>query len=471
MKRFLLTTLLVAGLVVPHLSHAAIDQKCWVRADCEARRKTLADDTMTDAEIKDGFIQDNQTEKACGGLKWGKNDVGFCLPAGQAQTKISFGGETKFENIGTFIKSMYKYTIWVASILAAAMLIVAGFQWAASGGGSDAINSAKNKIAGAISGLILLALSYVILNTVNPYLVNFRLPQIWLVNDQGFANYCSILDENDGVKEVGTSEEKISEAVKTEIFKAGVFPTKPKEAVCGKQYVFSSGGGQSCKGSFCNNGNVCLLGLNDKAESCWEGQIGGIISNSAIGDTAVNNADSWTADVLAGLVMSFWEFPWVPDTGLDSVRILRVCQDGTMDDVEETSRLSSNATTAKQLYTISVTEEALNAGIAECGGNFKGFALRLDFNNPNDPVEDEAHVIGRSASGNAIDLGDMGTFRHLGHYDYSLPVPINKVASPEFYMTKEQILKGGIVLNIDAGTICTVYDGEKKRKKCYDKWK
>lgn len=469
MKRFLLTTALVAGLVFPLLTNAQIDQKCWVKQDCITQRKVLAGDTLTEKDLNGGFIQDSQTEKACGGLKWEKNDVGFCLPAGQTETKISFGGETKFSDIGVFIKSMYRYIIFVAGILAAAMLVVAGFQWVASGGNSDAISSAKNRIAGALSGLVLLLVSYVVLNTVNPYLVNFRLPQIWLINNQGMAEYCSALKESDKVEYIGNSTDKISQETKTAKFKEGSFSVNPVDAECGKQYVFRSGGGQSCRGTACQTGNVCLRKLESTEESCFQGNIGGRITNSALVDSAINNANSWVADLLADGVSNFWEFPWVPDTGvLDNIRVLYVCQDGVLDDVDSSYNLESSLKTASQIYTISVSESDLNEGMNSCSehGGFKGFALRIDLNNPNDVVEDEAHVVGRTTSGSAIDLGDMGKFSALGHYNYSIPVPINKAASPESYMTKEQILRG-LTLNIDTARFCPIWEDQKDRVKCY----
>lgn len=469
MKRFLLATLFVAGLAIPSLTHAQLDQKCWVKDDCIRQRKVITNNTLNDQEATQGFVQSSETETACGGTKWGNKDVGFCLPAGQADTKISFGGQNRFENIGTFIQSMYQYVILIAGILATAMLVVAGFQWAASGGNSDAISSAKNRIAGAISGLIILALSYIILNTVNPYLVNFRLPKIWLINGQGLAEYCSALSESDKIEYVGSGAEKIPESVRVAKFKDGQFSLNPAQAECGKQYIFSSGGGQICRGTACQPGNVCLRGLESTDEGCFVGNIGGTISNSSLADSVINNADSWIADLIADGVTDFWEFPWVPDAGiLDNIRLLYVCQNGTVHDVDSSYTLQSSIKTAKQIYTLSVSESNLANATNNCGenGGFKGFALRVDFNNPNDVVEDEAHVIGRTPSGGAIDLGDMGTFKHFGHYDYDIPTPINKATSPESYMTKEQIM-AGVNLNIDSARICPIFDDQKDRVKCY----
>ena len=254
MKRFLFALMLTLGLLLPAVSQAQLDQKCWLEQECYERRREISNNSLTETQIKKGgFVVDNITREACGGDTVGDNKVGFCLPAGQAETKISFGGETKFENIGTFIKSMYRYTIWVAGILAVAMVIVAGFQWAASGGNSESITSAKKRISGAMAGLILLLLSYTILSTINPYLVNFRLPQVWLINTQGLIpNFCSELDASFAEKklrDVGEAGEKIPAADPS----GNVFTKTQAEAECGRQYMVEKGGSQVCWGGNCEN--------------------------------------------------------------------------------------------------------------------------------------------------------------------------------------------------------------------------
>lgn len=256
MKRFLLAGLIISSVLFPALSQAQVDQKCWIEKECHDQRRSLSAGTLNEAEVKNGFVIDETTRKACGGDTVGKDRIGFCLPAGQAETKISFGGETRFENIGVFIKSMYRYTIWVAGILATAMIIVAGFQWAASGGNSDAISSAKKRIAGATAGLIILLLSYTVLNTINPYLVNFRLPQIWLINSQGLVpNYCGELTE-------AFADRKLQDAGKAGEKSAANpnngFTVNQSEAVCGRQYIVQGGGAQMCWGSVCSKpGEIC----------------------------------------------------------------------------------------------------------------------------------------------------------------------------------------------------------------------
>lgn len=76
--------------------------------------------------------------------------------------------------LGEYISSVYQYAIVVIGILAVIMIIIAGFQWVMSAGNSDGIASAKNRITGAVIGLIIALGSYTLLFTINPELVQFR---------------------------------------------------------------------------------------------------------------------------------------------------------------------------------------------------------------------------------------------------------------------------------------------------------
>src|SRR3989344_2173828 len=170
------------------IANAAIDNTsklpefnpfCWHRSDCYKIRETFLSGSPSNAELEQGFITDASVAPCVGGT--GDNQWGRCLPAGQTKTEISFGGQDKFSNIGEFILLMYKYLLTIASIVAVVVVIIAGAQWITSGGNSEAIGSAKKRIAGAFIGLFIAYMSYFVLNTINPALVNLRLPQVWLI--------------------------------------------------------------------------------------------------------------------------------------------------------------------------------------------------------------------------------------------------------------------------------------------------
>lgn len=157
---------------------AELNIYCWHRIDCHNFRKQFLTDNPSDAELEKGFVSDISTAPCNTGT--GDEQWGRCLPGGVTKTEISFGGQDRFSNIGEFIILMYKYLLTVASIVAVVMIIIAGMQWVTSGGNSEAISSAKKRISGAIIGLFIAYMSYFILNTINPAMVNLRLPQVWL---------------------------------------------------------------------------------------------------------------------------------------------------------------------------------------------------------------------------------------------------------------------------------------------------
>lgn len=111
-----------------------------------------------------------------------KNPIVF-----QAQTTIP-GVFTKGEKIpikkqdtsfiADMIKNFYSYGIGIAGILAAIMLMAGGLVWLTSAGSSDKISQAKNLMSGSIVGLALLFSSWIMLRTINPALVDFRITSI-----------------------------------------------------------------------------------------------------------------------------------------------------------------------------------------------------------------------------------------------------------------------------------------------------
>ena len=76
--------------------------------------------------------------------------------------------------LGEYLAGLYRYAVGVAGTVAVIMIVVAGFQWATSGGSPDVIGSAKDRITNAITGLLLILCSYALLYAINPELVRFR---------------------------------------------------------------------------------------------------------------------------------------------------------------------------------------------------------------------------------------------------------------------------------------------------------
>lgn len=76
--------------------------------------------------------------------------------------------------LADYFSMVYKYLIGIAGILAGIMIAIAGFQWLLAAGDAGKIKHAKERISGALIGLVLALGSYTILFLVNPDLVTFK---------------------------------------------------------------------------------------------------------------------------------------------------------------------------------------------------------------------------------------------------------------------------------------------------------
>lgn len=239
----------------------ALNPLCWKQADCfdvraqiqyHSNYKDL--DAISKKQVENSWVTG---EEPCKPEGWGK-----CLPSGVVTTEISFGGQNKFLHLGAFVQSMYKYAIGIAAILATVMIIVAGFQYVASGGNAEMITSAKKRIGGALIGLLLAYLSYAILNTLNPALTNLRLPQIWMLRGLHIVpQFCSGAPKGTLFAKAMGTEDQISAPQTPPDFGDNLSFADPKKVAefhCGKRFYMKDGGPNACFGDYCPSGNVCV---------------------------------------------------------------------------------------------------------------------------------------------------------------------------------------------------------------------
>ena len=83
--------------------------------------------------------------------------------------------------IAEYIAGVYRYAVYVASLLAAVMMMIGGIQWLTAGGNASSIGAAKTRIINALVGLILVLGSYIVLNAINPALVSMRALRVTVV--------------------------------------------------------------------------------------------------------------------------------------------------------------------------------------------------------------------------------------------------------------------------------------------------
>ncbi|PIT89176.1 MAG: hypothetical protein COU27_01595 [Candidatus Levybacteria bacterium CG10_big_fil_rev_8_21_14_0_10_36_7] len=86
-------------------------------------------------------------------------------------------------SVGTIVSFLVSFIV-VVGILAALLYIVLGaFQWITSGGDKTKVESARNHIIAAVIGLVIIALSFVIINIITSVLgigsiTNLTLPTL-----------------------------------------------------------------------------------------------------------------------------------------------------------------------------------------------------------------------------------------------------------------------------------------------------
>ena len=79
---------------------------------------------------------------------------------------------------GAFVKNFYQYALFISGILAFGAIVYGGIRYAMARGNPSGETEAKAWIWSALLGLLLLAGAYLILYTVNPNLVNLKLPTL-----------------------------------------------------------------------------------------------------------------------------------------------------------------------------------------------------------------------------------------------------------------------------------------------------
>lgn len=127
-----------------------------------------------------------------------------CIPTSSSENKedkfyfqVPFPGSEEIENASADVRMLeylvliFRLGVWFAVFLAIFMIMVAGFLYLTAGGSSERVGRAKEYIGGALSGLVIALFSFVILQTINPRLVELSFPEIPVPDlSSGTGNTC-----------------------------------------------------------------------------------------------------------------------------------------------------------------------------------------------------------------------------------------------------------------------------------------
>lgn len=334
---------------------------CWHEEECKEMRRNFIGVGASDADLKAGWIKNISP---CVGEEWGR-----CLPAGATKTSIAFGGKDKFTDIGDYIVTIYNYALRIASILAVVMIIIAGVQYVTSGGNSEMISSAKKRITGSLIGLFIAYMSFFILNSINPALVNLRLPQVWMVKPMALmTEFCSAAPAKKVFALASEKGQKIASDATTKAEFGWTREANPAEFKCGRNFFMQDGGQTTCKGDVCESGKICVDYESQNPDdpfACVDGMLAGKIGGNAGG--------------MSGVVVD------------NNVQLIAVCDNGDIQLVDEID-VNSAVTKNKEAYQ---SYRFANESVVDiCGADHKlmGFYLGVE-------VNDEAGVLGAYMEG------------------------------------------------------------------------
>jgi hypothetical protein len=80
--------------------------------------------------------------------------------------------------LNELIFTLYNFIVWISGLATFAMFVWGGFDWLTSSGDSGKVTKAKEKLNSALTGLLLVLASYLILRTINPDLTTLINPSI-----------------------------------------------------------------------------------------------------------------------------------------------------------------------------------------------------------------------------------------------------------------------------------------------------
>ncbi len=126
----------------------------------------------------------------------------FAADALKFSPRISIPGSGRFSEgsnvevsdslIGDYISAFFNFAVPGTAILAVIMMMYGGIMWLTSGGSMERIGKAKEYITGAISGMVLLLASFIILNTISPDLVTLGPIGVTDINRKDVVSNCCV---------------------------------------------------------------------------------------------------------------------------------------------------------------------------------------------------------------------------------------------------------------------------------------
>lgn len=138
----------------------------------------------------------------------------YCFPDPTKAEKVtlstSIGGLSITGDLGEYIGTAYKWMLGTGTTIAIVFVMIAGLRWSLGGVSAEQIGAAKKTISNAVIGMVLLLFTVLLLATVNPYLINLKVPSFPMLKTVSLVGNasCDTLKADGYTLEYGTKEEK-----------------------------------------------------------------------------------------------------------------------------------------------------------------------------------------------------------------------------------------------------------------------
>lgn len=190
--------------------------------------------------------------------------------------------------IANYIKSFYNYAVGITAVVATVVLMIGGLQWIIAGGSGEKISEAKAWITAALTGLVLALSSYMILDLINPKLVNLKVTPIKIISkiDKSVADCCTA--EGKMVATISTTDPKTKRVTLS-------CPTGATE--CDAFCVGKTEGTSCYTTGFCYK-DRCLVGDGKFGEPCG-GMLIGVCTETCLTNILIAAGAPYVAGIYA----------------------------------------------------------------------------------------------------------------------------------------------------------------------------
>jgi len=143
-----------------------------------------------------GSDEQTQTLKQACGASPADIQLQINIPGVTYEFEDKVTGITRYyvKDLACYIAGFYRYFAIVSGILATVMMMFGGFKYVTSFGNPTRISDAKDNIVSATVGIIIVLGSYLLLFTINPALVDLKMPKVTSISPSyQDAKYCEDL--------------------------------------------------------------------------------------------------------------------------------------------------------------------------------------------------------------------------------------------------------------------------------------